>query len=299
MKPENINPVATWRSLLFVPAHAERFVAKAHTRGADAVILDLEDAVAPDAKAQARGALAHAARHLSDHGQTLCVRINAEAELARQDIEVAARPGVVAIVMPKVETPAQVQAVDKILTACEEKSGLSAGGIRLIAMLESALGILNAQSIATASPRLAALALGPEDLATNMGCAPTHESLIGPCQHLLLSARAAGLGALGFPGSIATFNDEAVLRGQLASARALGFTGALCIHPHQVPILNEVFSPTEEEYAWAERVMQAWVEAEKNGKGVAVLDGRMIDPPVARRVAEILARICHDAINSG
>ncbi len=290
MELETSNPVVSWRSLLFVPAHVERFVTKAHTRRADAVILDLEDAVPPDAKAQARGALAAAVKHLADHGQSVGVRINAEPALARQDIEIAARPGVATIVVPKVETPAQIQAIDEVLRKCEAKSGLPEGGIRLVAMLESALGILNAQSIATASTRLVALALGPEDLAADMGCAPSYVSMIGPCQHLLLSARAAGLVALGFPGSIAAFNDEALLREQLSSARALGFTGALCIHPRQVPILNEVFSPSEEEYAWAERMMQAYAEAKKNGKGVVALDGRMIDPPVVRRAGMILSK---------
>ncbi len=292
------SPVAMWRSLLFVPVHKERFVAKADSRGADAVILDLEDAVPSDAKALARSGLAQAVEHLTDHEQPVGVRINVEPALALQDIEAAAHPGVATIVVPKVETPAQIQTIDEALTGCEEKGGLPVGRIRLIAMLESALGIISAHSIATASPRMAALALGPEDLATDMGCAPTYESMIGPCRHLLLSARAAGVVALGFPGSIANFDDEGTLHEQVASARALGYTGALCIHPHQVGILNEIFSPTDEERDWARRVMDAYNAARQKGEGVAALDGRMIDLPVVRRARAILARSRHETTNS-
>jgi citrate lyase subunit beta/citryl-CoA lyase len=148
--------------------------------------------------------------------------------------------------------------------------------------------LLQAADIATATPRLTALALGGEDFSADCGFQPTAETLALPCQQLVLAARAAGVEAIGLPGSIAEIDDMDKFACSVRKARACGLDGVLCVHPQQVEAVNAVFAPTSEELARAERMVSAFEAAQREGTGAILLDGKMIDPPVVERARAML-----------
>ncbi len=278
------------RSLLFVPALEERFVAKAHTRGADAVILDLEDAIADPAKAAARAAVAGAAARLAANGVTTFVRINHPPALASLDIAAAVGPHVVGLLVPKVESAEEVRQVVRAVEAAEAANGRVGPPAVLVVLVETPLGVLRAEAIARADDRLVALGFGSEDFAAAMGVEPTPQALAVPAQLVAIAARAAGLAPLGLAGSIAGFRDAEAFGAIARHARDLGFTGSPCIHPAQVPVLNAAFSPTPAEVDWATRAVKAYDEALAQGRGAVSVDGKMIDVPVYERARRVLAR---------
>ena len=157
-------------------------------------------------------------------------------------------------------------------------------------MIETCRGVLNMREIAAATSRIIALALGSEDLSSELGVPPTPESLINVCQQMVLAAGEAGIEALGFPGSIGEFSDREKLSVLLSTAKRLGFSGALCVHPVQVSEVNRVFVFSVEQQRWAERVIAAMETAEQQGQGACKLDGRMIDAPVVTLAHQILAQ---------
>ena len=278
------------RSLLFVPADAQAFIAKAAIRGADVIVLDLEDGVAPAAKQDARAALGGAVRQLQQRGATVHVRVNHVPALLLDDLRGAVVAGADGIVVPKIDTPEQLAQIDAMLGREEvsaDKAGLAIG---LLGLVESPLGIVQAAAIAKASPRLVALCFGSEDLAAAMGVEPSPESLCWPAQSMAFAAMAAGLTALGLPGSVGNFTDLAAYRAIVQRAKRLGMRGATCIHPAQVPILNEVFGVSEQDAREAERVVDVFDAALRAGKGAVSLDGRMIDEPIANRARHLLRR---------
>ena len=283
-----------WRSLLFVPATAERLVAKAHTRGADALIVDLEDAVAPSEKPRAREVLADVVTHVGQDGVDVLVRINRPLRLAIPDLEAAVLPGVTALMVPKAENAAHVRLLSEVISEMEAERGIPAGQTRLITLIETPEGLRNATEIA-ACPRVIGITLGGEDFADALGMPePDSEELIPYMKTLQLAAREAGVMALGYPGSIANFTDLDLYRSEIRRARAQGFDGGACIHPAQVPILNEEFSPSAAEVSHARRIVAAYDAALASGSGAIELDGKMIDVPVANRARRLLAR--HDRI---
>lgn len=279
-----------WRSLLFIPATADNFLAKAHQRGADAIILDLEDSIPADRKAQARHCIAAAVARLRAHGLDVLVRINAPWRLAVRDLEAAVLEGVTAIMAPKVAGPDHVNALDETIAELESERGLASGSVKLIGLIETPAALLQAAAIARASPRLQALTLGGEDFALALGAAPSIELLRQPCQDLQIACKAAGRDALGHPGSIAEFRDLAAYRRSVEAGRDLGFEGGAAIHPAQVAILNEVFSPSAADIDFARRCVTAYENALREGKGAISLDGKMIDVPVVERARALLAR---------
>lgn len=280
-------PPPTWRSLLFTPADAPARLAKAHGRGADAIVVDLEDSVPTAGKDRARAALGPAVEALTARGQAVAVRINAGWRAAHLDLEVAVRSGVAAIVAPKVDRAADLAVLARMIGEWEAERGLAAGGIGLIALVESPAGLFAAPEIATVE-RVVGLALGSEDLSLAMGVAPTPQSLDLPCRMLALAAASRGLMALGLPLSIAAFRDADASRTAALAARAIGMTGALCVHPDQVALVNAAFAATPAEIAAASQVVAAWDRA--GGAGPMELDGRMIDLPVVLRARRTLAR---------
>ncbi len=197
----------TYRSMLFVPALEERFVAKAHTRGADAVILDLEDSIAPQAKGRARAAVPGAAAEIAAKGVPTFVRINHPGPLAADDVAAVVGPHVTGLLVPKVESADAVRAVARAVDAAERASGRSGAPTVLIAIVETPAGVVQAGAIARADERLAALAFGSEDFAAAMEVEPKPETLAVPAQMVAIAARAAGLVPLGLAGSIADFRD--------------------------------------------------------------------------------------------
>ena len=283
---------AAWRSLLFMPAHAERFVASAHRRGADAIILDLEDAVANSAKADARAAVVPNARRLAEQGLTVLVRVNADEALLQADLRATVAARVACVVVPKVESAAIVTMIAAELARleCETSGG---GPTPILPLIETPEGVLEARAIAGASERIVALGFGPEDFAAVLGLPPDPVGLAMPAQLVALAAHARQLAAIGLPGSIAAIEDLAEFAKLVDLARKLGFTGSMCIHPAQVPALNAGFAPSVEEIAAAEAIRRGYEEALAKGEGVVAVGGRMVDPPVYARALTTLARGRH------
>ena len=215
-----------WRSLLFIPTLSEAFLAKAHQRGADGIILDLEDSIPPTRKQDARQCLADAVNRLRQHPIDVLVRINAPWRLAVRDLEAAVMLGVSAIIAPKVAGPDHVEALAETLAELEAERGIT-DRIGLIGLLETPRAVLHAEAIAK-STRMRGLVLGGEDFALAMGAPPTVDLLKQPCQHVALAAKAAGCAALGYPGSIAEFQDLAAFRGYAGMGAALGLRRRIC-----------------------------------------------------------------------
>ena len=284
-------------SMLFVPADTDRFLAKAGQRGADALILDMEDAVAPAAKVTARANLASFVPRLrADAGVPIHVRVNNEPHLLAADLEAAILAGADGLLVPKIETAGQVVLLDAEMTRLEGAAGRRPGGIRVVALLESPLAICNALAIAQSSPRLSALLFGTEDFGAASGIESAPEGMALPAQMMALAAAAAGLQPMGLPGTVAEFTDLQAYRAVALKARRIGMRGAICIHPAQVPIINEVFGGTAEEADEARRLLDVFDASVAAGRGAVAHQGRMIDEPIALRARRFLQR--YDALQA-
>jgi citrate lyase subunit beta/citryl-CoA lyase len=279
-----------WRSLLFVPVTAEKFVRTGADRGADGIILDLEDAVAPSEKARARTLIADAIPHVSRKGADVLVRVNRPWRLLVRDLEAAVIPGVAALMLTKVDSPELVQAVSDIVAELEAERGLLPEKIQFVVLVETAAGFFRIEAIAKAHPRVVALSLGTEDFTADVGMMPDPDGLLYPKQHTLFAARAAGILPMGFVGSIADFRDQEAFRAIIRRSKRLGFVGASAIHPLQVPVLNEEFSPTAAEVERAKRMVAAYDAAFAQGLGAVQFEGAMIDVPVVQRAHNVVAR---------
>ncbi len=275
--------------MLYVPVNVSRFVASAADRDADAIILDLEDAVAPAEKARARTLLGEAVPQVSRRGADVIVRVNRPWRLLVRDLEAAVIPGVAALALPKTDSAEHVQAVAEIVAELEAERGV-AEPIGLIALVETPGAFFRMEAIARAHPRLVALAVGAEDLALSVGMLPEADGLFLPKQVSVFAARAAGILPLGFIGTVADYKDQAAFRALVRRSRRLGFLGAACIHPLQVPVLNEEFAPSSEEVTQAGRMIAAYDTALAAGMGAVEFEGRMIDVPVVERAKAVLAR---------
>lgn len=275
-----------WRSILFVPANVDRFVDKAHLRGADAILLDLEDAIAPADKDAARraldGAIAKVARGRSDIG----VRINRPLDLAVRDIEAAVQPRVAFLTIPKVAGAQHLALLSELVGDLEQRRGLPQGGIRFFAVVETAEAFSALCEIARVV-RVAALGIGSEDFALALGVEPSAEVLAMPKQHVVIAARAAGVLPIGLVGSLANFSDLEGYRAAARRSRAMGFEGATAIHPDQVKILNEEFAPAEAEVARARALVAA---ARAATQGAFAFEGKMVDKPVIERAEALIRR---------
>ncbi len=283
--------IVIWRSLLFVPANNGRFIEKAHTRGADAIILDLEDSVPAGERPHARRALMQSAELAARGGADILVRINAQPGEAAADLDAAVHPGVRALLVPKVEDVQALRALSDDVLRLEVQRGMAVGSIGFVVLVESAAGLLHAEAIARADARNMALELGGEDFALSTGILPDAETLALPKQMALYAARAAGLVPLGILGSIADYADLDAYRTTAERSRRFGFEGAACIHPSSVAILNEVFTPTAAEAGHARRIVDAYADAQRAGSGAVSVDGKMVDVPVVERAQKLLARL--------
>jgi citrate lyase subunit beta/citryl-CoA lyase len=281
---------ADWRSMLFVPVTAQRFVDKAHTRGADAIILDLEDAIAPDEKAAARAALPAVTRTIAATGTALCVRINRELELAVPDIAAAVMPEVAALMLPKVMGPEHVKLLSEVVSAREIALGMTLGHTRFIALVETPQALVHMNAIAAADPRMLALGVGTEDLATELDAVPGGDSLYPFAMLAVAAARAAGIVPFGSVGKFADFVDLDGYREGLRRSRALGFSCTACIHPAQVAVVNDEYGVSEAKLEHARRLVAAFEQALSEGQGAVAFEGAMVDLPVAQRARALLAR---------
>lgn len=281
----------TWRSLLFCPAHSERFLAKAHTRGADAIVLDLEDSVSPPEKAIARAGLQAAVASAGQAGADVLIRINRELDLAVADIAASVRPGVYGLMLPKVKGPEHVQLLSELVAAQELAQGLALGSTRFIAVIETAAALEQLGAIARSDPRLVSLAVGSEDLSTDLDAEPTADTLYVAKMLGVHAARAAGLLPMGLLASVAGVDGDDAYKAMLQRSRALGFSCASCVHPAQVAMINEAFGPSLEMVARARALVAAYEQGLASGEGAVRFEGRMIDKPVAERAYRLLGRV--------
>lgn len=271
-----------WRSMLYVPANVPRFVAKSATSGADAVLLDLEDSVPPDRKAEARAALAEAVPTARGGGADVLVRVNRPLALAVGDIEAAIAAGADGILLTKALGPDHVQLAAELLAGAPRP-------MRMIVMIETAAALPRMTEMARASPLVAGLLIGAEDLAAEIGAAPDDEIIALAKRQMVLAAVAAGVAPLGTLGTVADYRDGEKLRALVARSRRAGLVGASCIHPTVVPILNEGFSPSAAEVDLARRQLAAAEDAAREGRGSFVVDGMMVDEPILIRARRTLA----------
>ena len=279
-----------WRSCLYVPAHVERFVARAHERGADCIQLDLEDSVPLAEKPRARAAVAAAAASVRRGGADVMVRVNAPLGMLAEDIEASVGRHVDGLLLPKIRGPDHVAFIEEHVAACEARAGLPEGHTLLYPIVETPAALEYVWAIARASKRIVAMSLGGEDFATGIGSEASEEALLAARQAVLIAARAAGVMPLGLAGSLADYSGLDGFRAMAERSRRLGFEGASCINPAQVPVLNAAFAPDEKEIAWARRVVAADRSARAQGLGAASVDGKMIDAPIVARAARLLAR---------
>ena len=291
------------RSVLAVPGSNLGMAEKALVSAADVVFLDLEDAVVPDEKADARGKIVRALKELDWRNRLTLYRANAlDTPYFYGDvIEIVEGAGerLDALMVPKIQRPEDLHVVATLLYQIELSVGLEPGGIRIEAQLESAEGLVNVDGIARATQRLTALHFGPGDYAASVRMPqrsigtmdewdevyPGHRFHYA-MHRIVVAARAAGLRAV--DGPVADHRDEEGLRESCLVARSLGFDGKWCIHPAQIETVNDVFSPTEEEVEWARKVVQAYEEANAAGHGAISVDGQMIDAASVRMARNTL-----------
>jgi citrate lyase subunit beta/citryl-CoA lyase len=278
------------RSLLYVPGDREAMIAKAAQRGADGLILNLEDVVARSNKEMARAMVAQALVTLDFGRAEVIVRVNPLATpTGYRDLLTIAPAGPDAILLPKVGSPEEVRFASWTLDRLEEIHGRPAGGIRLMCMIESAAGVLAAAQIAGCHPRVAALLFGAADYSAEVGCESTPDggSLLFAQSQIVLASRAAGIDAIDTPHM--RLDDPDGLARSSQRARQLGFDGKSAIHPGQIGPINNAFSPTTEQIAWAERVLAALPDGDEAQLGAAVLDGQLIEAPHLARARRILS----------
>lgn len=269
------------QSYLFVPANSERVLLRAQDRGADYLIVDLEDAVPETEKPQARAALAaHLARFAESSCQVI-VRVNADLCSMAADLEAIKDAPLLGLMIPKVQDAGQMRWIAESLTH------MGRADLSLIALIECAQGLLNAQRIASVA-QVHALALGPEDFSRALNHASSPEGLLAPAQQLIWAARAQGKQAIACPDSIAVVQDEFRIQSALTKAKAIGSDGILCIHPKQVALVQQVFEPTNEEVKYAREVIACFDKSVAEGKGVLMLNGEMIDLPVVNRARALI-----------
>lgn len=251
--------------------------------------VDLEDSVAPGDKAAAREGLRDILPAMPRTGYKLLVRVNGlDTGLLEEDLAAAIGPHLDGISLPKANSPQVVQQVDAYLTFLEKTRGLPLGQVRILPWIESAQAVVGAAEILRASERVTAAQFGAEDFTADMGIQRTRGSkeFAWARAATAVACRAAGVWALDTPQP--DFKDMDHLREDAAFARSIGYDGKYCIHPDQVPVVNEVFGPTPEELAWAKRVIDAYREGEARGIGAVSLDGEMIDRPVVVRAERLL-----------
>jgi citrate lyase subunit beta/citryl-CoA lyase len=281
---------------MYVPVNVEKYVEKAHTRGADCIQLDLEDSVPASEKESARKLVPAAAKRVRRGGADVVVRINSPWELAQSDLDSSINENVDGIAVTKAQSADHVRRIDAFISKLEATRGLKSGHTRLIAMIETPAAFFKMPEIAQSSPRLAAMNIGGEDFALETGMEPLEETLLMPKQQMVFAARAAGLMPLGFIASVAGFGDWDAFRAMVRRSRRFGFMGAGCIHPGQVPIVNQEYSPSAEEVAFARRILEENVRHEAAGRASFALEGKMIDVPVVERARRLLER--HAAIQA-
>lgn len=278
------------RSLLFLPGNTPNMLINGSCLGADAVIFDLEDAVSPAEKDAARILVRNTMTYMDFRGCERVVRINGiDTPYWKEDLDeiLPCRPDL--ILLPKTGSAADIREADTYITETEKRLGLAAGAVGLVALIETALGVENAFAIASASPRVAALFLGAEDLTADLRCKRTKEGreIEYARTRLVTAARAAGVEVYDTP--FTDVNDDEGAEADATLAKALGFIGKASISPRHVESINRVFSPSQAEIDYAYEVMETIRLAKEQGKGAVALRGKMIDAPIVERARQTIA----------
>lgn len=286
------NALPAIRSLLFVPAtraRFPRFIERALASPADLICLDLEDSVPPDEKESARENLREQIPLIEKGRHLLIARVNGlDTGLLEADLEAIVGPQLDGISLPKAHTPAIVQQVDHYLTLLEKTRGLPVGQVKIIPWIESAEAVMNALAICRSSDRLIGASMGGEDYTVDLGIprTPLGEEIKWARYAVATACRAAGILAIDTPEPDYRNTDQ--LRRDASFVRSIGFRGKYCIHPDQVPVVNEVFQPSAEEVEYAKRLVAAYEEGRAQGLGAVGMDGVMVDWPVYIRAKNLL-----------
>jgi citrate lyase subunit beta/citryl-CoA lyase len=285
---KKIRPKMILRSLLFVPGNRIDRIEKAFASPADAVIIDLEDAVVPSEKESVRKQIGSFLEKANR--KNIFIRVNgAKTPFFSGDLEMVTQASVRGIIVPKSEGPEALRKADHKLGDLERARSLQEGQVWLIPQLESALGLLKAQEIGASTQRILALAFGAGDLTLDLGAklTKTGEELFFARSYLVMASRLAGVYAIDAPFML-DIKDSEGLSAEARRSRQLGFRGKFCIHPSQVGPVNEIFSPTPEEVDRARKIIEAYDLGASKGEGAIALEGEFIDPPVYERAKQIL-----------
>lgn len=283
------------RSTLILPVNRPQFVAKSWQRGADAIQLDLEDSILDSEKAEARKMVNESIQIARQGGADVLVRINNSAQEWERDLEASIYPGLDGIIIPKVESASQVSEMESVIETLEKARGLPTGSIKLGLLIETAKGFTRINEIACASSRVVTINLGTEDFTLDLQMELVDGAeLLYPKMKTIIAARSAGIQPLGLIGSITNFRDVEALYLNARKSYQYGFKGASCIHPSQVPVYNQAFSPTADDLEHANRVIEAYEQSKQQGLGATSLNGSMIDIPIVNRARTVIER--HQAI---
>ena len=277
------------RTLLYVPGNNPNMMADCMIYGADVILFDLEDSVPLQEKDAARYLVEYALRYLDFSNTEVAIRINGmDTPYWEEDIKkiIPEKPDMIRL--PKAETKEQIKRLNEEISKIEEKSGIKVGNTKIMVSIESAKGLKNAYDIATASIRLQAIAIGGEDFTADLGVKKTREGneLLVARGVLVLAAKAAKVDVI--DSVFSDVNDEEGFRMETEKAKAMGFTGKSVINPRQIPIVHDVFKPTEEEIQEAIKITQVIEEAKKKGSGVISLNGKMVDKPIVEKAERVL-----------
>ena len=280
------------RSLVFVPGNRANMLERALGFGADVVMVDLEDSVPPGEKAAACEMAAEWVPRLAAAGRRVMVRVNSlDTGLTSQELDTVVCPELAGISVGKGDSAWDLQQVDQLLGPLESRIGIPRGTIKLVPWIETAMAIVHVYEMARSSQRIVGIAFGAEDYTNDMGVIRTDfgEECYYARSAVAVAARAARVAAL--DGPFVGFRDPDGLRTDAGAARQMGFTGKFAIHPAQIDIINETFSPHPDDVEYARTVVAAWEEAESAGRGSLSIDGRMVDVPVVKRAQNLLALV--------
>ena len=277
------------RSLLFVPGNTPRMLDRALVLRPDAFVPDLEDSVPSDEKANARSVTASYLERLAATGRPVIPRVNSmDTGLLEEDLAAMVGPHIFGVSVGKIDSPADVDEVARLLQRLELKAGLAIGAVKMVPWIESARAIVNVYDICASNDRIVAVSLGGEDYTNDMEIERRDDDreLAYPRSAIAIAARAAGVLALETP--FFAFRDPEGLRENSHASRVHGLRGRFAIHPAQIDIINQVYSPSEAQVEHARRVISAFEEAEQQGRGSTSLDGKVVDVPVVKRAQALL-----------
>jgi citrate lyase subunit beta/citryl-CoA lyase len=277
------------RSLLFVPGNQPRMLERALGFAPDAFVPDMEDSVPVEEKAQARDVTASFLAQLAQVGPLVIPRVNAlDTGLLEVDLAAVIGPHIYGVSVGKIQTPSDIEHISSCIARLEEKVGIPVGQVKLVPWIETAMAIVHVYDICVASPRVVGVAFGAEDLTHDLGIERTEDDseVAVPRSMVCVAARAADVLALDTP--YFRFRDSEGLQQNALASKKIGFKGKFAIHPAQLDTINAVFSPSPAEVEHAQRVVAAFEEAERAGRGSTSLDGKVVDVPVVKRARALL-----------